>query len=218
MKTKNFGKRYGGIIGLLAVIVVLVVLMIAGVLTPERISMLVRRLSFLGVLLAAMRLSVGEKKAAPILLCLALAVAGAVVTGLTALRTGLFGILGSGAYLMIPGLDAEGRCVSALLIGIIAAVCLMVTTLYSIGSQKRARRMKGRPLDQMVFSALLAVLMIVVCVGLFRYRGLPVAAVIAAVLTLVLLGLKKKCTGPAAYAVAGIASFLSGVLQAASFL
>ncbi len=73
--------------------------------------------------------------------------------------------------LTIPGLDANTH-ISALLIGIVAAVILFFYTIYSIGKQKKQRRMKTRPINQLVFTIIADILIIVSSV-LYIKDGFP---------------------------------------------
>lgn len=214
MKTKGFWRRYAGILLLLAAIVVLLVLMIGSFVTPESFSTFMRVVAFLPLLIVALWVGMGEKKVLSVLPCILLAAAGAVISKVLLITGTLKGILGEEAFLVIPGLDTDERHLSVIIIGIVGAVCLMVYTLYSIGSQKKNRKMKRRPTDQMLISLLSAILLIIICIELSRFQGIPLALIIAAVICILLFALKRKLSGLACYVVAGVASFISGVLLA----
>ena len=74
--------------------------------------------------------------------------------------------------LTVPGLDNSIH-ISALLIGIAAAVVLFFYTIYSIGKQKKQRRMKTRPLNQLVFTIIADILIIVSSLLYMKDGGYP---------------------------------------------
>ena len=74
--------------------------------------------------------------------------------------------------LSVPGLDQDSH-VSALIIGIAAAVVLFFYTIGSIGKQKKMRRMKTRPINQLVFTIIADILILVASVLYMRDGGFP---------------------------------------------
>ncbi|MBQ6441184.1 MAG: hypothetical protein IJJ13_01145 [Lachnospiraceae bacterium] len=218
MKKQSPIRRYAGIMILIALIIVFVVLWAMGILDGERITTIVRIVSFLPVLLAGMMLFLSKddqngKKVLSALMCIGGTAAFALVTRLTPLKGMLNGIFGPDATLLIPGLDREGRAVSALLIGIIFGVGLLAATILSIGKQKKGRKMKRRPLDQLILALLAAVLVILIAVALFLYRGIPVATLVALVLFIVLKAIPaEKLSSNSATAVALIFAICAGVM------
>lgn len=78
--------------------------------------------------------------------------------------------------LVVPGLDDGGASVSALLIGMVSAAVLFFYTIYSIGSQKKARRMKARPVNQLVFTIIADILIVVISVLYMKNGGYPLLA------------------------------------------
>jgi len=222
MKKQSPVRRYAGIVIMIALIIVFIVLRASGILDGEKTTSLVRILSFLPVLLTGMGLFLEKegpngKKALYLILCIGATASFALVTRLTPLKGLLSGVFGPDAVLMIPGMDREGRAVSALVIGIVFALCLLAATILSIGKQKKGHRMKRRPLDQLIQAFLTAILAIVVSVSLFLCRGLPIAALIALVGILILKAIpSEKLSIQAAVAVALIASALSGLMLGAA--
>ena len=222
MKKQTSIKRYAGILILIALIIAVIVLWATHILTADRLTMIVRIVSFLPVLLAGMLLFLNKegengKKALSVMLCIGGTAAFALLTRLTPLKGLLSGIFGPDAMLMIPGLDREGRAVSALLIGIFFGVGLLAATILSIGKQKKGRRMKRRPLDQLILAFLTAVLVILIAVALFLYHGLPITALIALLLFIVLKAIPgKKLSVSAATAIALVASICAGVMLGAA--
>lgn len=222
MKKQSPVRRYAGIVIMIALIIVFIVLRASGILDGEKTTSLVRILSFLPVLLTGMGLFLEKegpngKKALYLILCIGATASFALVTRLTPLKGLLSGVFGSDAVLMIPGMDREGRAVSALVIGIVFALCLLAATILSIGKQKKGHRMKRRPLDQLIQAFLTAILAIVVSVSLFLCRGLPIAALIALVGILILKAIpSEKLSIQAAVAVALIASALAGLMLGAA--
>ncbi len=222
MKKQSPVRRYAGIVIMIALIIVFIVLRASGILDGEKTTSLVRILSFLPVLLTGMGLFLEKegpngKKALYLILCIGATASFALVTRLTPLKGLLSGVFGPDAVLMIPGMDREGRAVSALVIGIVFALCLLAATILSIGKQKKGHRMKRRPLDQLIQAFLTAILAIVVSVSLFLCRGLPIAALIALVGILILKAIpSEKLSIQAAVAVALIASALAGLMLGAA--
>lgn len=74
--------------------------------------------------------------------------------------------------LTIPGLDSTTH-ISTLLIGIVAAIVLFFYTIASIGKQKKQRRMKTRPINQLVLTIVADILIIVSSI-LYMKDGFPV--------------------------------------------
>ncbi len=222
MKKQSPIKRYAGILITIALIIVFIVLWAIRILDGERITTIVRILSFLPVLLAGMALFLekeGEngKKALFTVLCIGATAAIALLTRLSPLKGILSGVFGPDAVLMIPGMDVEGRVISTLLIGIIFAVVLLAATILSIGKQKKGHRMKRRPLDQLIQAFLIAILAILVALSLFFYHGMPIAALIALVLFVILKAIpSEKLSIQAATAVALIVSALAGLMLGAA--
>ena len=221
-KKQNPIKRYALILILIALIIALIVLWATQILTGDRLTMIVRIVSFLPVLLAGMMLFLdreGEtgKKALSVVLCIGGTAAFALLTRLTPLKGMLSNVFGADAMLRIPGLDQEGRAVSALLIGIIFGVGLLAATILSIGKQKKGRRMKRRPLDQLILALLTAALVILIAVALFLYRGLPIATLIGLVFFIVLKAIpKEKLSISTATGIALGASICAGMMLGAA--
>ncbi len=222
MKKQSPVRRYAGIWITIALIVVFIVLRASGILDGEKTTALVRILAFLPVLLTGMGLFLEKeetngKKALYLMLCLGAAASFALLTRLTPMKGLLSGVFGPDAVLLIPGMDGEGRAASALVIGIFFALGMLAATILSIGKQKKGRRMKRRPLDQLIQALLTAILVIVVAISLFLCRGIPIAALIALVLFVILKAIpSKKLSVQTAVAVALIASVLSGVMLGAA--
>ena len=222
MKKQSPVRRYAGILITIALIVVFIVLWAVGILDGERITTIVRILSFLPVLLAGMRLFLEKegtngKKTLSAVLCIGATAAFALLTRLTPLKGMLSGLFGPDAVLMIPGMDREGRAASALVIAIVFAIGLLAATIHSIGKQKKGHQMKRRPLDQLIQAFLTAVLVILVAVSLFLYRGMPIAALVALAAFIILKAIPSEKLSPqAAAAAALISSVLAGVMLGAA--
>ncbi len=215
-------KRYALILILIALIIALIVLWAMQILTGERLTMIVRIISFLPVLLAGMMLFLekeGEngKKALTVMLCIGGTAAFALLTRLTPLKGMLSNVFGPDEMLLIPGLDRDGRAVSALLIGIVFGIGLLAATILSIGKQKKGRRMKRRPLDQLIVALLTAVLVILIAVALFLYRGLPLATLIGLIVFIVLKAIpEEKLSVSTATGIALSASICAGIMLGAA--
>ena len=222
MKKQSPIRRFAGILILIALIIAFIVLWALQILDGERITAIVRIVSFLPVLLAGMMLFLTRedqqgKKALFVMLCIGGAAAFALLTRLTPLKGILNVLFGPDATLLIPGLDREGRAISALLIGIVFGVGLLAATILSIGKQKKGRKMKRRPLDQLILAFLTAVLVILIAVALFLYRGVPIATLIALALFLILKAIPaEKISAGAANAIALVSAICAGVMLGAA--
>ena len=78
------------------------------------------------------------------------------------------------SYIKIPGLDDEGSCKSALIIGIIIAVALVAWTFISMGRKKARGYDIGSPVGKIIRTIIIAALIVLYSICLMNYKGIPV--------------------------------------------
>ena len=196
MKQKTFMKKYAPVL-LLAVIVVLFSVLTGGqLLSAQGISDLFAKNAYIAVFACGILLCIlaGRRAKFPVWGTILCALAGIFlwhVLEWAVLRSGADadgGFLGLfTGYVSIPVLDGGSGSVShpsALIIGILAAVLLVVYKFYSLGKQKRSRSMKGNPREQLAEVLILDVVIIFCAARLSQYEGIPVALVLAAAIIL----------------------------------
>ena len=78
------------------------------------------------------------------------------------------------SYIEIPGIDKDGQYISALIIGIIVAVALVIWTFISMGRKKARGYDVGSPVAKIARTIVIAVLIVLYSFCLMNYKGIPV--------------------------------------------
>jgi len=77
------------------------------------------------------------------------------------------------SYIQISGVDEKGSCKSAIVVGIVVAIALLVYTVLSIAKKKK-QGIETSPVSSIVKIAIIDVLIIVYAFKLSQYKGIPV--------------------------------------------
>ncbi len=118
------------------------------------------------------------------------------------------------SYISIPGIDKDGQYLSALIIGIVIAVALVVWTFISIGRKKARGYSSGSSLGKIIRTIVIAVLIVLYSFCLMNYKGIPVMVLwILAVVCIFAFITSSTVFGRYFYAVGGNekATKLSGI-------
>ncbi len=118
------------------------------------------------------------------------------------------------SYISIPGIDKDGQYVSALIIGIIVAVALVIWTIISMGRKKARGYDVGSPVAKIARTIVIAVLIVLYSFCLMNYKGIPVMVLwILAVVLIFAFITSSTVFGRYFYAVGGNekATKLSGI-------
>ena len=109
---------------------------------------------------------------------------------------------------------SEGPYNSAIVVGVIIAVCLLVFKFYSIGKQKKSGYMNSSPVGQIVKTLIIDAVIIAYTVLLSQYKGIPVMLIWILVVVVIFAFLTSSTVfGRYFYAVGGNekATKLSGI-------
>ncbi len=118
------------------------------------------------------------------------------------------------SYISIPGIDKDGQYVSALIIGIIVAVALVIWTFISMSRKKARGYDVGSPVAKIARTIVIAVLIVLYSFCLMNYKGIPVMVLwILAVVLIFAFITSSTVFGRYFYAVGGNekATKLSGI-------
>ena len=118
------------------------------------------------------------------------------------------------SYIEIPGIDKDGQYLSALIIGIIVAVALVIWTFVSIGRKKARGYDVGSPVAKIARTIVIAVIIVLYSYCLMNYKGIPVMVLwILAVVLIFAFITSSTVFGRYFYAVGGNekATKLSGI-------
>ncbi len=118
------------------------------------------------------------------------------------------------SYIEIPGIDKDGQYISALIIGIIVAVALVIWTFISMGRKKARGYDVGSPVAKIARTIVIAVLIVLYSFCLMNYKGIPVMVLwILAVVLIFAFITSSTVFGRYFYAVGGNekATKLSGI-------
>ncbi len=118
------------------------------------------------------------------------------------------------SYIEIPGIDKDGQYVSALIIGIIVAVALVIWTFISMGRKKARGYDVGSPVAKIARTIVIAILIVLYSFCLMNYKGIPVMVLwILAVVLIFAFITSSTVFGRYFYAVGGNekATKLSGI-------
>ena len=119
-----------------------------------------------------------------------------------------------GSYINIPGLDTQNHCVSALIIGIVVAVGLVLATILRRANQKKNGYNVPSALSSYLKTGIIAVLIVIYSSKLMQYKGIPVMLLWILVVVLIFAFLTSSTVfGRYFYAVGGNekATKLSGI-------
>ncbi len=118
------------------------------------------------------------------------------------------------SYIEIPGIDKDGQYISALIIGIIVAVALVIWTFISMGRKKARGYDVGSPVAKIARTIVIAVIIVLYSYCLMNYKGIPVMVLwILAVVLIFAFITSSTVFGRYFYAVGGNekATKLSGI-------
>lgn len=118
------------------------------------------------------------------------------------------------SYITIPGMDSQNHCTSALIIGVIVAVCLTVYTITNRMKQAKKGYDTGSAAATYVRIAIIDVLIILYASKLSQYKGIPVMLIWILVVVLIFAFITSSTVfGRYFYAVGGNekATKLSGI-------
>ena len=118
------------------------------------------------------------------------------------------------SYIEIPGIDKDGQYISALIIGIIVAVALVIWTFISMGRKKARGYDVGSPVAKIARTIVIAVIIVLYSFCLMNYKGIPVMVLwILAVVLIFAFITSSTVFGRYFYAVGGNekATKLSGI-------
>ena len=118
------------------------------------------------------------------------------------------------SYIEIPGIDKDGQYLSALIIGIIVAVALVIWTFVSMGRKKARGYDVGSPIAKIARTIVIAVIIVLYSFCLMNYKGIPVMVLwILAVVLIFAFITSSTVFGRYFYAVGGNekATKLSGI-------
>jgi putative multiple sugar transport system permease protein len=118
------------------------------------------------------------------------------------------------AYIKVPGLDADGRILSPLVVGILAVVFIFYSTVSSRANKAKKGYRQNSALSDFGKSALISVVLLAYCYMLSQYKGISVMLVWVVVCCLIYHFITSKTAfGRYFYAVGGNekATQLSGI-------
>lgn len=118
------------------------------------------------------------------------------------------------AYIKVPGLDSDGRILSPLIVGVVAAVIIFMTTIRSRANKAKKGYRQNSAMADFGRSALLSVVLLAYCYLLSQYKGISVMLVWVVVICLVYNFITSRTAfGRYFYAVGGNekATQLSGI-------
>ena len=118
------------------------------------------------------------------------------------------------AYIKIPGLDSDGRILSPLVVGVVAAVIILYSTFSSRANKAKKGYRQNSALSDYGRSVLISVVLFVYCYMLSQYKGISVMLVWVVVMCLIYNFITSRTAfGRYFYAVGGNekATQLSGI-------
>ena len=117
------------------------------------------------------------------------------------------------SYIQIGGLDQKGSCKSAIIVGVVVAVALMIYTFISIAKKKK-QGIESNAVSSIIKMAIISVLIVIYSIKLSQYKGIPVMLIwILAVVLIFAFFTSSTVFGRYFYAVGGNekATKLSGI-------
>ncbi|MCR5389994.1 MAG: sugar ABC transporter permease [Lachnospiraceae bacterium] len=118
------------------------------------------------------------------------------------------------SYIQIGGLDEKGNCKSAIIVGIVVAVGLMVWTIFSLARKKKQGYEGVSAVSSIVKMAVIDVLIVIYAFKLSQYKGIPVMLIWILIVVLIFAFITSSTVfGRYFYAVGGNekATKLSGI-------
>ncbi|MBP3718819.1 MAG: sugar ABC transporter permease [Eubacterium sp.] len=118
------------------------------------------------------------------------------------------------SYIQINGLDEKGNCKSAIIVGVVVAVGLMVWTLISIAKKKKQGYEGVSAFSSIAKIAVIDVLIVLYAIKLSQYKGIPVMLIWILIVVLIFAFITSSTVfGRYFYAVGGNekATKLSGI-------
>ena len=118
------------------------------------------------------------------------------------------------SYIQIGGLDEKGNCKSAIIVGIVVAVGLMVWTIFSLARKKKHGYEGVSAVSSIVKMAVIDVLIVIYAFKLSQYKGIPVMLIWILIVVLIFAFITSSTVfGRYFYAVGGNekATKLSGI-------
>ncbi|MCR5641302.1 MAG: sugar ABC transporter permease [Lachnospiraceae bacterium] len=118
------------------------------------------------------------------------------------------------SYITIPGLDTQNNCVSALILGIIVAILVVLITILRRASQKKNGYDVAPALGTYLRTGIIAILIVAYSFKLMQYKGIPVMLIWILLVVLIFAFLTSSTVfGRYFYAVGGNekATKLSGI-------
>ena len=88
------------------------------------------------------------------------------------------------SYIQISGVDEKGNCKSAIVVGIVVAVALLIYTFISMGKKKK-QGIAGSAVGSLVKIIVIDVLIVLYAIKLSQYKGIPVMLIWILVVVLI---------------------------------
>jgi len=118
------------------------------------------------------------------------------------------------SYININGVDEKGKCVSALVVGIVVAAGLLIWSFISASKKKKLGVNAGSGFGSIIKMAIIAALIVVYSFMLYQYKGIPVMLIWILIVVLIFAFITSSTVfGRYFYAVGGNekATKLSGI-------